>query len=91
MTAGIDTTLYQLRHQNVKLVCLKATFCSSRFYTSDESLVFVPIFPFDAVAVDDLMIEQKLSATRQFIIISLRAKAAGGACLQVLPHQAFQS
>ncbi len=53
--------------------------------------MFLPIHPFDAVAVDDLMIEQKLSATRQFITTSLRAKAAGGAGLQVLPHQAFQS
>ena len=53
--------------------------------------MFVPVPPFDAFAVDVLMIEQKLSATRQFIITSLRAKAAGGACLQVLPHQAFQS
>lgn len=38
---------------------LEGNFCSSAFYTFDESMMFVPVPPFDAAAVDDFMIEHK--------------------------------
>ncbi len=37
----------------------EGNFCSSGVHISNKILIFVPIPPFDAVAADDLMIEQK--------------------------------